>query len=149
MSEIVEDLKVANVEVSDNLGLTLTSENSRVCHTGTGALEVSTTGTVDISSANDLTLSSGNDLIITANGNVDLVSSNSAKKVNICNSSNSLSFFGITGIDQFNTTTTVTGTGTDNVLRNSTFTGNLGNAAYHMDDIVRALKQYGLLAQNV
>ena len=149
MSEIVEDLKISNLEINDDLGLTLTSDNSRVCHTGSGALEISSTGTADVSSANDLTLNSGNDLSVVANGNLNLVSSNSAKKVNICNSSNSLSFFGITGIDQFNTTTTVTGTGTDNVLRNSTFTGGIGNAAYHIDDIVRALKQYGLLAQSV
>ena len=138
MSEIVEDLKIANLEITDSLGLTLTSEDSRVSHTGTGDLEILSNGDCTVSSAVNLTLTCG--------GDVNLVSRNNTKKVNICNASNSLSFFGITGIDQFETTNTITGTGTDPVLRNATFTGGLGNLAYHIDDVVRALKQYGLLA---
>jgi hypothetical protein len=138
MSEIVEDLKLANLEINHDLGLTLSSENSRVNHTGTGILAVSTTGICTISSTGNLTLSSG--------GDVSVASTDNIKKVNICNSTNSLSFFGTTGIDQFETTNTITGTGSDPVLRESNFTGGLGNLAYHIDDIVRALKQYGLLA---
>jgi hypothetical protein len=140
MSEIVEDLKLANLEINDSLGLTLSSLNSRVSHTGTGDLEILSNGDCTVSSAVNLTLTCG--------GDVNLVTRNNTKKVNICNSTNSLSFFGLTGIDQFNTTNKETGLGTTPVVLNTTFTGGVGTATYQIDDIVKALKQYGLLATN-
>lgn len=60
-----------------------------------------------------------------------------------------IGFLGAAAIAQYNTTGTTTGftagAGT-NVTDQSTFTGNTGAAAYTLGDVVRALKQYGLLA---
>jgi hypothetical protein len=60
-----------------------------------------------------------------------------------------LAFFGGTAVSQQNTTGTTVGftagAGTA-VLSDSTFTGNTGTTAYTIGDVVRALKQYNLLA---
>lgn len=58
-------------------------------------------------------------------------------------------FYGVTPVVQPSTTGTTTGftagVGTA-VLSDSTFTGNTGSAAYTIGDIVKALKNLGLLA---
>jgi len=58
-------------------------------------------------------------------------------------------FYGVTPVAQPSTTGTTTGftagVGTA-VLSDSTFTGNTGSAAYTIGDIVKALKNLGLLA---
>jgi hypothetical protein len=61
MSEIVHDSKLGNMELSNNLGLTLSSESPRIKHIGTGALTVS---------------SQIGDVVINANGNVSINSNN-------------------------------------------------------------------------
>jgi len=40
MSEIDEDLKISKLEISNNLGITLSSENARIKHTGEGDLNI-------------------------------------------------------------------------------------------------------------
>ena len=59
-------------------------------------------------------------------------------------------FYGATPIAQPNTTGTTTGytanTSANNVFNESTFTGNVGSKAYTISDIVRALKQLGIIA---
>jgi hypothetical protein len=146
MSEIVNDLKLANLEINDRLGLTLSSETSRVAHTGTDTLVISSTGNCVVTSNVNLTLVGG--------GDVTVATINNTKKVNICNPGNSLSFFETTGIDQFDTSGTSDppgeGASGDTVTRGSIFSGGVGvgNAAYNINDIVRALKQYGLLVKD-
>jgi hypothetical protein len=58
-------------------------------------------------------------------------------------------FYGVTPVAQPSTTGTTTGftagAGTA-VLSDSTFTGNTGTAAYTIGDVVKALKDLGLLA---
>jgi hypothetical protein len=116
MSEIVDDLKVANVEVTSNLGLRLSGDEPEIKTTQTDA-----------------------PLIVTAGGDLTLTSSSGA--VNIGNAGGEIGFFGVTAFGK-QTTAAYTGTAptTDPVLRNSTFQG------YMIDDIVQALKNYGLLA---
>ena len=46
MAEIFDDLKISNVEINSNLGINLTPENSRIKHTGTGIVELSSNGTI-------------------------------------------------------------------------------------------------------
>ncbi len=48
MSEIVDDLKIANIEISGDLGLNLSSENARIKHTGEGLLELFSYGRIEI-----------------------------------------------------------------------------------------------------
>jgi hypothetical protein len=51
MAEICEDIKVNLVEAVGNLGITLSSENTRINHTESGTLDVSSNGTINISSS--------------------------------------------------------------------------------------------------
>lgn len=64
--------------------------------------------------------------------------------------SQKIGFFAATPVVQQNTTGTATGftagAGTT-VTDQSTFTGGVGSTAYRISDVVRAMKQYGLLAQ--
>ena len=41
MSEIVDDLKISNVEITNELGINLTSDTSRIKHTGNDFLNIS------------------------------------------------------------------------------------------------------------
>jgi hypothetical protein len=51
MSEIYDDIKVNLVEAVGNLGINLTSTNTRINHTQSGTLDVSSNGTINISSS--------------------------------------------------------------------------------------------------
>jgi hypothetical protein len=44
MSEIVNDLKLANLEISSPLGINLSNQEARIKHTGSGALTISSYG---------------------------------------------------------------------------------------------------------
>ena len=52
MSEIVYDSKLGNVELSNTLGLTLSGTSTRVKHTGTGTMAMSSTGPITLESSN-------------------------------------------------------------------------------------------------
>ena len=51
MSEIVYDSKLGNLELSNTLGLTLSGTSTRVKHTGSGTMAVSSTGPVTLESS--------------------------------------------------------------------------------------------------
>lgn len=71
-----------------------------------------------------------------------------ATAVNVGRSGQTIGFFGATATSRYNTTGTTTGFTAGAgaaVLVDSTFTGNTGATAYTIGDVVRALKQYGLL----
>ncbi len=51
MSEIYDDIKVNLVEAVGNLGINLTSTNTRINHTKSGTLDMSSNGTINISSS--------------------------------------------------------------------------------------------------
>lgn len=58
-------------------------------------------------------------------------------------------FYGSAGINQYATTGTTTGftAGSGTTAKSdSTFTGNVGSTAYTVGDLVKALKQLGLIA---
>ncbi len=52
MAEIYDDIKVNLVEAMGNLGINLTSTNTRINHTKSGTLDVSSNGTINISTGN-------------------------------------------------------------------------------------------------
>ena len=81
MSKIDDDFKISNLEISNNLGLTLSGENSRIKHIGEGSLSISSNNGLNISSNNGFNISSNTGLInITSNSNddesINLLSSN-------------------------------------------------------------------------
>ena len=87
MSEIDEDLKISKLEISNNLGLTLTAENSRIKHSGEGELNIlSNNGDIRINSnnimieaSNNITLQAmSNNIFINGGfvGNYEILSSN-------------------------------------------------------------------------
>ncbi len=65
MSEIVDDIKIQNVEVTGDLGLSLTSENPRIKHSGNGSLTIQSNSTQE----NALN-------IIAPNGGINIQASN-------------------------------------------------------------------------
>ncbi len=142
MSEIVDDLKVANVEVTSNLGLRLSGD----------APEIKTTQTLaplTVTAGGDLNLTSSAGAVnVNADGRIDLNSND----VVVGNSGGSIGFYGLTPVPQHNTNGEITvgdaGEGAA-VLIDTTFTGGLGNEGYTIGDIVRALKNLGLLRQTV
>jgi hypothetical protein len=117
MSEIVEDLKISNIEVASNLGIRLTGSNPQIKSTTVGAT-----------------------LNITSDGGIKLGTSGTS----------TIGFFGAIAVDR-PTATGITGLGAvgtgDNVLQGTTFDGDLGTTAYKIGDIVRALKELGLLTE--
>ena len=52
MSEIVDDLKISNVEITNELGINLTSDTCRIKHTGNGRLTFSSNGEIDFRTEN-------------------------------------------------------------------------------------------------
>ena len=125
MSEIVDDLKVANVEVTSNLGLRLSGDEPEIKTTQTDAPLTVTAGSIDLDS----------------------------NSVRIGNSGGSIGFYGATPVTQHETTNQTAGftqnAGTE-VRETSTFTGGtgMGNLAYTIGDVIRALKNVGLLAKS-
>ena len=53
MAEIVNDIKVDLVEAVGSLGITLSSNNTRIRHTETGVFDISSNGAINISSSNE------------------------------------------------------------------------------------------------
>ena len=143
MSEIVEDLKISNIEVASNLGVRLTGSNPQIKSTAaTATLNITADGDVDITSSSagmNLTSTTGINLISTAGG-ITLGTSGTS----------TIGFFGAIAVDR-PTATGITGLGAvgtgDNVLQGTTFDGDLGTTAYKIGDIVRALKELGLLTE--
>jgi hypothetical protein len=116
MSEIVEDLKISNIEVSSNLGIRLTGSNPQIKSTAAGAT-----------------------LNITSDGGIKLGASGTS----------TIGFFGAVAVDRptatGNTAIGAAGSGAA-VLVDTTFNGGSGTA-YTIGDIVKALKELGLIAQ--
>ncbi len=48
MAEIVDDLKISNVEITNSLGINLTSDFTRIKHTGNDELNISSSGEINI-----------------------------------------------------------------------------------------------------
>ena len=124
MSEIVDDLKVANVEVTSNLGLRLSGDEPEIKTTQTDAPLTVTAGSIDLDS----------------------------NSVRIGNSNGSIGFFGKTPvvrpIEPTSHITAIGVTGSVNIVyRDTTFTGGLGVSDYTIGDIVRVLKDLGLITQ--
>jgi hypothetical protein len=181
MSEIVDDLKISNLEVTSNLGLRLSGSAPEIKSTQTlaplvvtsggdltlestaGAVNVKADGRIDLNSddvvvgnpAGTVDIDSNTVVIGNPAGTVNIDSDNvtignpagitgtvdiDSDRVIIGNSAGRIGFFGTTpALKQ--TTAAFDGTPNDDaVLRNSTFDG------YMIDDIVAALKAYGLLA---
>ena len=126
-----------------------------------------------IGDGSDLIVSSGRDITLDSTSNINLNSTNIvlSNNSNIVLSNNSniivstingtvigtqpnqkLSFYGTTPIVQHNTSgellNFVDNTSLDVVCNESTFTGNTGAKAYTINDIVKALKNVGILASN-
>ena len=47
MAEIVDDIKTQAIEIVNDLGLNLSSNNPRIKHVGTGSLTLETTSSLD------------------------------------------------------------------------------------------------------
>ncbi len=67
MAELVDDFKISNVEITNELGINLTSDTSRIKHTGTTELNISSRGEVHITTEDRVVSSDqDNDILITA-----------------------------------------------------------------------------------
>jgi hypothetical protein len=67
MAELVDDFKISNVEITNELGINLTSDISRIKHTGTTELNISSRGEVHITTEDKVVSSDqDNDILITA-----------------------------------------------------------------------------------
>lgn len=75
MSEIVNDLKVELLEISESKGLNLTAESSRIKHTKNGQLDIMSNGPINISGGNG---SNFDGLSVVINGGNGLENSNSS-----------------------------------------------------------------------
>jgi hypothetical protein len=144
MSEIIEDLKISNIEVASNLGVRLTGSNPQIKSTTANAtLNITADGDVDITSS-----SAG--ININSQGAIELVSTVSGVSVATAGTQK-IGFYGATPIVRPTGTglTGLAGVGSSSthVLLYTTFDGDLGSTAYAIGDIVKALKQLGLIAQ--
>ncbi len=52
MSEIVDDLKISNVEITNSLGINMTSDIARIKHTGNNEFNINSNGEITISTEN-------------------------------------------------------------------------------------------------
>ncbi len=171
MSEIVDDLKVANVEVTSNLGLRLSGDEPEIKTTQTlapltvtagGDLTLtSSAGAVNVNADGRIDLNSNDVVVGNPTGTVDIDSNTvtvgnpagtidlDSNTVTVGNSGGLIGFFGVSPVIRQSTMNTSAGftqnSGTE-VRETSTFNGNLGGNAYTIGDIVRALKNLGLLA---
>jgi microcystin-dependent protein len=68
MSEIVEDLKIANLEITNNLGIVFSAENSGIYHDNTGEFEILSKGSIKIN-----TQTSGDDILLLTQENDSVV----------------------------------------------------------------------------
>jgi len=67
MSEVFDDFKISNVEIINPLGINLTSDISRIKHTGTTELNISSRGEVHITTEDRVVSSDqDNDIVITS-----------------------------------------------------------------------------------
>ena len=90
MSEIVEDIKTQNIEVTSELGVTFSAENANIEHTGTGVLEIESEGGILIQTESEaidslkLEAEEGGILIQTESETNGTIRICSAKNVEIC-----------------------------------------------------------------
>lgn len=52
MSEIVDDFKISNVEITNELGINLTSDTSRIKHTGNNEFNITSSGEINVRTEN-------------------------------------------------------------------------------------------------
>jgi hypothetical protein len=151
MSEIVDDLKISNLEVVSNLGVRLSGDAAEIKTTQADA-------TLAVTADGDLSLASttGNVNIETVNPAGQIILDSSAVVVGI--TGGAMGFYGggvIAKPSSFGDDTIVTAGGGAAVLVDTTFTGGVGGVggvgaeAYTIGDIVRALKNLGLLRATV
>ena len=55
MVETVDDIRVNLIETTGNLGITLSSDNTRIKHSKTGVFDISSNGSIEIVSGNGTT----------------------------------------------------------------------------------------------
>jgi hypothetical protein len=140
MSEIVDDLKISNLEVTSNLGLRLSGSAPEIKSTQTSS-------SLAVTADGDLSLASTTGAVnVNADGRIDLNSDD----VLVGNAGGAIGFYGLTPVAQHNSNDNVApGLTGDAVTRGSTFTGGVGTEAYTIGDVIRALKNVGLLAKGV
>ncbi len=137
MSEIVDDLKISNLEVTDGLGIRLSGTNPEIKSTQPlSSLNIISDSEVNITST---TL----DVIITADSRIHLNSN-----VLVGNTISAIGFYGTTPTVLFESGVTgaVEPGTTGTVFQDTTFDGGMPGNNYTIDDIVNALKAMGLLA---
>lgn len=147
MSEIVDDLKVANVEVTSNLGLRLSGSAPEIKTTQTlapltvaadGNLTLtSTTGEVELVSITGVNINSDGRIALNS---TDVLVGNAA--------TGSIGFYGKnpTSLFESGVTGAVDPGTTDAVFQDTTFNGGIIGNNYTINDIVNALKLVGLIA---
>ena len=112
-------------------------------------MEATTAGTLQLETWTDAGLFGQNVVVVTRSGTTATVIDVAATTLTL--SLTNIGFFGAAAVAQQGTTGTAAGftagAGTA-VTDDSTFTGNVGSKAYRISDIVRALKNLGLLASS-
>lgn len=133
--------KLMDLKLDGNSVFTVTASNlgTLLEVLDSGAATVFMVSETGIDAAQDITLADGVDIILDTTNGTKIGTSASQK----------LGFYNATPVVQYSTTGTTTGftaaTGTA-VLSGSTFTGDSGTKAYTIGDIVKALKDLGILA---
>jgi microcystin-dependent protein len=79
MSEIVEDLKITNLETTSKLGFVMSAEDSNITHTGTGELKITSLGSIEIK-----TTDAGNDIRIITQENDSVVIPHNLNAGTVC-----------------------------------------------------------------